>query len=392
MYSGAGYPVSCTVPPERLCMRDLAFLPPSPRPSWLQRHRSSLLLASALCAAMPAFSEPAKTVKVAPAAMRMLEVAPVQAPQAGQLLWSPAHVEFLTGQLTTVPVPVQSRVIAIHVQPGQTVKAGAPLATLVSADALRLRHEVRAAQLAAETAKVELQRQQDMVQRGVGTDMELRAAQARSKEALQELSRASGTSALLGNDGGDKIVLRAPQSGVVAQHQATLGTLAEAGAVLFAIGDPQSLGVVADVFEVDLSSLKPGSTAQVELPMQNAPIAAKVLQVGAVVNAESRRAPVQLAFAGKTIPEGLRAGMQARVGIALDRPAQMMVPIGAVLIRSENSTVVFVQKAEQQFEAREVKLGQPVRGWVPVISGLQDGERIVVRGALLLDGAASQLL
>jgi len=373
-------------------MRDLVTSPPHfLQQTRLQRHSMAVLLACMLSAPC-AFSETVRPVQVAPAAMRMLEVTSVQAPQAGELLWSPAHVEFLPGQLDTVAVPLQARVIALHVQPGQAVKAGEPLATLVSADALRVRHEVRAAQLASETAKVELQRQQDMVGRGVGTDMELRAAQARSKEAVQELARANGTAALLGSDGGDRIVLRAPRGGVVAQHQASMGMLAEAGAVLFAIGNPQSLGVVADVFEGDVASIKPGSTAQVELRQQAAPISAKVLQVGAVVNAESRRAPVQLALAPSQIPEGLRAGMQARVGITVDRPAQMMVPVGAVLIKGENRTVVFVQTAEHQFEARDVKLGQPVRGWVPVVSGLQSGERIVVRGALLLDGAASQLL
>jgi cobalt-zinc-cadmium efflux system membrane fusion protein len=51
-----------------------------------------------------------------------------------------------------------------------------------------------------------------------------------------------------------------------------------------------------------------------------------------------------------------------------------------------------VQTAEQQFEARTVVLVRPARGMVPVISGLKAGEKIVVRGGLLLDGAASQLL
>jgi cobalt-zinc-cadmium efflux system membrane fusion protein len=183
------------------------------------------------------------------------------------------------------------------------------------------------------------------VERGVGTDMELRSAQARSKEAAQELERARGTAALLGQDGGDRIVLRAPHAGVVAQHQATMGALAEAGAVLFAIGNPQSLGIVADVFEAELAGLKAGSAAQVELQTQAAAVPAKVLQVGAVVNAESRRAPVQLAFADKTVPAGLRAGMQARVGIAMERGDQMMVPLAAVLIKGENRTVVLCRPA-----------------------------------------------
>ena len=353
--------------------------------------RGAVLLACALLAA-PAFSERLAAVQVPPAALRMLEIAPVQAPRAHQWVWSPARLEYPSGQLDSVTSPAPARVTAIHVQPGQAVKAGEPLATLVSADALRMRHEVSAAQLAAESSRAELQRQQDMLARGVGTETELRLAQARSKEATQELARARGTAALLGSDGGNRIVLRAPHAGVVAQHQASTGMLAEAGAVLFAIGNPQSLGVVAEVFEADLPQLKAGAAAQVELATQPAPLAARVQQVGAVVNAESRRAPVQLALAGKELPEGLRAGMQARVGIEVQGPAQMRVPIGAVLIQGENRSVVFVQTAEHAFEARTVQLGQPVRGWVPVISGLQGGERIVVRGALLLDGAASQLL
>lgn len=360
------------------------------------QHRTALLamLLSASFFAPSAFSETpaAAAVAVSAASLRMLEVAPVQTPEAGQKLWSPAHVAFLNGQLDAVTLPVSARVTAIHVQPGQHVKAGTPLATLVSADALRMRHEVRTAQLALETAKAELQRHQDMVQRGVGTEMELKSAMARTKEAEQELMRATGTAALLGNDGGDRIVLRASTSGVIAQHQANMGTLVDAGATLFAIGNPQSLGIVAEVFEMELPHLKVGSLAQVILPVSAQPLIAKVVQVGAVVNAESRRVPVQLVLEDKNQRELLRAGMQARVGIQLARAAQLHVPIAAVLIRDENKTVVFVQTEDLKFEAREVKLGSPAHGWVPVISGLKDGERIVVRGALLLDGAASQLL
>lgn len=372
-------------------MRDQAVLSPSATLPKLRLRSTAALLAAALCA-LPALSETTPVVKVQPSAMRMLEVATVQAPEKGQVVWAPAHVEFMPGQLDTVASPLQARVVTLHVQLGQTVKAGAPLATLVSAEALRTRHEVQAARLALGTAQAEYKRHQDMVARGVGTEVELRAAQAHFKEAEQELARANGTAALLGGDAGDRIVLRAPRDGVVAQFQANLGMQVEQGAVLFAVGNSKSLGLVANVFEMDLPNLKVGSTARVELPVRTEPVQAKVLQIGAVVDAESRRAPILLSLQGTDVQDNLRAGMQARVGIAVDRPPQMMVPIGAVLIKDESRTVVFVQTAEHSFEARRVVLGLPVRGWVPVISGLKDGERIVVRGALMLDGAASQML
>ena len=88
----------------------------------------------------------------------------------------------------------------------------------------------------------------------------------------------------------------------------------------------------------------------------------------------------------------LRPGMQARVGVQVSGQGEMLIPITAVLIKDESHSVVFVQKGDTAFEARAVALGRPVRGLVPVVSGLQPGDRIVVRGGLLLDGAASQLL
>jgi cobalt-zinc-cadmium efflux system membrane fusion protein len=51
-----------------------------------------------------------------------------------------------------------------------------------------------------------------------------------------------------------------------------------------------------------------------------------------------------------------------------------------------------VAKDEQTFERRVVTVGRPLDGRVPVVSGLQVGERVVVRGALLLDGSGEQLL
>ena len=70
----------------------------------------------------------------------------------------------------------------------------------------------------------------------------------------------------------------------------------------------------------------------------------------------------------------------------------MLIPVTAVLIKDGDRSLVFVQVDEGVFEARTVVLGQPLRGMVPVQSGLKAGDRIVVRGGLLLDGAASQML
>ena len=55
-------------------------------------------------------------------------------------------------------------------------------------------------------------------------------------------------------------------------------------------------------------------------------------------------------------------------------------------------SVVYVQRDDLTFVRRRVVVAQPVDGRVQIVSGLTPGEKVVVRGALLLDGAADQLL
>lgn len=329
-------------------------------------------------------------VQVKPESLKMLEIAPVADPQGVQMAWAPAHVAFVEDRVASVSVPVSARVLSVNAHVGDMVKVGDLLATLVSPEALRTRYDVAAARTAHDVATVEAQRQQTMVDKGVGVEVDLRAAQAKLRETSQELGRAQGTAALLGSGGGDRIELRAPRAGIVAERKALVGTAAEPGAALFMIGDPQAVNVVAEVFESDLPGIRLGSSVQVEVPQLPKPLKGAVRHLGATLDKESRRAAVVVELSEPN--PVLRPGMQAKVGVQLSNLQEMLIPVTAVLIKDESRSVVYVQHENNQFEARVVTLGRPSRGMVPVISGLEVGEKIVVRGGLLLDGSASQLL
>jgi cobalt-zinc-cadmium efflux system membrane fusion protein len=72
--------------------------------------------------------------------------------------------------------------------------------------------------------------------------------------------------------------------------------------------------------------------------------------------------------------------------------AAVTLPTSAVLIKDGSDPVVYVQKDPLTYLRRPVVLAQPVEGRVQIVSGLSPGEKVVVRGALLLDGSADQLL
>ena len=329
-------------------------------------------------------------VRLEAASVKMLNIEPVAPASGTQMAWAPAQVAFIEDRTAAVSVPVAARVVSVQAHVGDVVKAGDVLATLVSPDALRTRHELAAAKTSRDVAAVEAQRYQTMVDKGVGTDVDLRAAQAKLRESSQELSRASGTVALLGSGDGDKLVLRAPRAGVIAERKAQVGAAMDAGSALFTIGDPGAMNVVAQVFESDLQGIAVGSPVQVEAPQITKPMTGKVRYLGATLDKDSRRASVVVDLDLQN--PALRAGMQVKVGVQTSSAHDMMIPVTAVLIKDESRSVVYVQRSDNEFEARTVQLGRPTRGMVPVISGLKPGEKIVVKGGLLLDGAANQLL
>jgi len=84
--------------------------------------------------------------------------------------------------------------------------------------------------------------------------------------------------------------------------------------------------------------------------------------------------------------------MYARITINAASSQGVMVPVTAVLIKDGKRNIVYVENSDGAFVPRDVIIGQSVEGRVQVISGITPGERVVVRGALLLDGVAEQLL
>lgn len=326
------------------------------------------------------------------ASLQMLQIETVAERRDTQTLWAPARIAFRDDRVSAVGAPAAGRIVQVHANIGDVVAVGQPLATLASPDALRQRAEASNAEVARGLAASEAQRQRLMVERGIGVEMERVAAEARLSEATQELARARGTVGLLGGGAADRIVLRAPRAGVVATRRATVGAAVDSSSEpLFLVGDPAAVWVVAEVFESDLAGLREGAVANIESSSLNQPIRGRVQRIGGAVNEETRRAPVFISVDGAA-PATFRPGMLARVGLEVSAPAGLVIPLSAVLIKDERRSIVFVQRGETVFQARDVQLGTPTRGFIPVLGGLVAGDRIVVRGGLLLDSAASQLL
>ncbi|MEK7947769.1 efflux RND transporter periplasmic adaptor subunit [Pigmentiphaga sp. YJ18] len=330
-------------------------------------------------------------VRVKPASLKYMEIQEMGTQGAMHVVWAPARVAFREEQVAEVVAPASGRILQVQAQVGDVVKAGAPLATLSSPDASRVRADYANAQVELRVAQAEAKRQRLMTEKGIGIEAELVVAEAKLQEAQHNADVASRAASFLGGGGSDTLVLRAPRAGVVINRNTMPGaSVGPDSGSLFTVGDPTALWINADVFESDLSAITQGAAVQVVVSSLDRPLAGKVLRVGSALNAQTRRGQVFITL-DESNPN-LRAGMLARAGIQSRAAEGLSVPVTSVLIKDGQRSIVFIQVSDNVFEARTVSLGQPSNGYIPVLSGIQPGDKVVTKGGLLLDGAANQLL
>jgi cobalt-zinc-cadmium efflux system membrane fusion protein len=253
-----------------------------------------------------------------------------------------------------------------------------------------MRASAAVAEASLREARIELERQRRMQQEGVGIERDVVGTETKVSAAEAELARVEAGAVSIGKGTASAVVVRAPIAGIVISRKASVGMAVQHGGdPLVEIGDASALWVVADVFERDLSHVRPGAKSRITFPSVNGEMEGRVTSVGAVVASGLRTAPVFLAVDAHGTT--LRPGMYGRVDIDV-ADAGVTLPVTAVLIKDGKDPVVYVQRDPLTFIRRRVVVAQPVEGRVQIVSGLSPGEKVVVRGALLLDGASDQLL
>jgi cobalt-zinc-cadmium efflux system membrane fusion protein len=331
-----------------------------------------------------------QTVSIPEASRPYITVATISPQTFAATVQAPSRVEFRAKALSTVGAVVSGRMSKIDVQVGDPVKAGTPLGTLESTEAAQMRSDVLRTKNELQRAEDRARRQETMLKSGVGLEIERNEANIMLQEARADYARSEQAIQLLGSGTDQSVVLRAPINGVVLRVNASIGTAVEEGTVLFELGEPGALWVVADVFENDLPLIEKGAKVELQITTLSKPVTGHVAAVSAAMQADLRRGAVYIELDNANLP--LKPGMFARAMIEVAGPKRFVLPTTAVLIKGQNQTIVYIETSEGVFEPRNVIIGQAHDGFVPVLEGLNAGERVVTSGTLLLDSEASMLL
>lgn len=201
-----------------------------------------------------------------------------------------------------------------------------------------------------------------------------------SDEQLQALSKTGEARRTL--------TYRSPAHGIVIEKRAVRGMRFQPGDVLYQIADLSAVWVIADVFEQDLARVRPGQNATLRVnAYPGKDFDAKVSFVYPTLNAQTRTVPVRLELSN---PGGmLKPAMYADIELAAPSRGKVLTVPASAVIHGGTRQSVLVELAEGRFEPREVKTGVQGKDYVEVLSGLGEGEKVVVSANFLIDSESN---
>jgi Cu(I)/Ag(I) efflux system membrane fusion protein len=263
---------------------------------------------------------------------------------------------------------------------GATVRRGEPLLAVYSPELVTAQEEYRVA----------VQTLQAMHDASPETRANMQSLVEGGLQRLRNWDIADADLADLraGKEARRSLLLRSPADGVVIEKTARAGMRFMPGEALFQIADLSSVWIVANVFEQDLSLVRVGQTAVVSLAAYpGREFTGKVTFVYPTVQPETRTARIRIELPNEA--GLLKPDLYGTVEIvAGETVAAVSVPESAVL-DSGTRRVVLIERGGGAFEPREVELGARGDGYVEVVKGLSDGDRVVVDGNFLIDAESN---
>lgn len=182
----------------------------------------------------------------------------------------------------------------------------------------------------------------------------------------------------------DSIVVRAAQAGVVEKLPATQGSLVEGGALVASVVDPRSLRFRIAALQSDMSRIKEGAAVRIG-PMddETAEAVAGTLSHGLEADPVSRTIDLIVEPDLSAGPPWARAGVAAVAEVVIQgggRP-ELAVPRRAVI--QDGLQRILFRRDPNDADAvlrLEADAGTADGRWIEILSGLAEGDEVVVGG------------
>lgn len=329
-----------------------------------------------------------------------LVVAPAAFTRMKEYLHATGTVQPIDSRVASVRSLARGRVVEVRIKVGDRVAAGQILALLDNLEVGDLIAQLQAARSAQEEIKARLvpaRRQAERSRRladigaaaekdaesaiaeQMGLEAGLRAEQA-TIHGMEVRLRRFGAS----TDGSNHMTaLKAPFAGVVVKASVSVGDLVDESRECFSIADLSRLWVQAEVYEKDLGRIRIGQDARIHVDTYpDEAFSGRVSYISDVLDPQTRTARVRCELTNTEFK--LKTDMFASIELPTSFDKQAISVSTSALQQVDGQSVVFIQRAQTQFEKRDVETGVAMNGQTEILHGLNSGDPVVTQGSFHL--------
>jgi len=184
------------------------------------------------------------------------------------------------------------------------------------------------------------------------------------------------------------MLLRAPATGIVINKNVFEGMKISPGMEIYTIADLSKVWVLVSIYEYELPFIRVGQMAEMRLSYEpGAKYKGRITFIYPYLQPKTRTIQIRMEFDNP----GLRFKPDMYANITIEAKASndaILVPSEAV-IRTGSRNVVITDIGGGKFLPKDVTIGPEGKGFLQVLSGLDEGETVVTSGQFLIDSESN---
>ncbi len=290
--------------------------------------------------------------------------------------------------IADIAVPFEGRIVQSFVKAGQTVKAGSPLFSVHSPAFFETVKSYLQAKQEKQVAEMNLHREQDLVDHGVGVQKDLDEVRLNFEIAKGQVENLAATLSIYNvnpekSEVGKPMVVTSPIKGEVVKNSIRVGQYLTANSdPMVCVADLKKVWVIAQVKESKMGLIQ--HLDEVKITIDAYPkksFTGFVSYIGKILDEQTRSLEVIIEY--DNTEQYLKPGTFTMVTFINSHQEGIVLPATA-LVQEEDHTYVYRRTGDGRFVKTPVSVTTSGNGNVIVLDGLAAGETVISEGCLYL--------
>ena len=329
----------------------------------------------------------AEQLRLSDSLLQVISVEEVELRAVSNFLSLNGKVTFETGNIVEIFPIFGGNVMEVRAELGDYVKRGEVLAVIRSSEIADFQQEEREANSTVMVAQRNFDMMKDMSESGLASERDLLEAQAELENAKAQLNRIKEVFSIYSVRDNSEFVVKAPLSGFIVEKNISreMQLRSDDDREIFTISKLDDVWVLADVYERDISKVKTGNAVEIYVPAYpGMKFETKVDRVYNVLDPESNTLTIRMKLRNENYL--LKPGMFAKVFVQYGESNEKFPTISENSLIFDRDRYFVIVVNGNDFEIREV-VPLNTSSDISIKSGLQSGERVVSKNALLIYSA-----